>query len=155
MKSRKMRRQMRRIRRKTNRKRGGKAPTPQPEPTPVPYPTPVKLQLFVYKIQQLDGTSRHPSLTFENVYQRDYFIRRLVSRQARQLDEPYFVINNPQELPAIVRREHMHIDEEREERDNCFSISENLDILRRFINAINNNTRSNYGFTNALVPIQS
>jgi hypothetical protein len=136
MKSRKMRRQMRRIKRKTTRKRGGRAQT-----------TPVTLQIFVYNTDRIVDTNNYPLLSFENKGSMHNFITSLISRDARRLNnEPYFVINNPQNLPANVRRMYREMDGQ--EWDSCYSVRDNLSLLRQ--QNIDNNTTSNYGFSDAL-----
>lgn len=124
------------------------------------------MQLFIYNTS-LTRDNNFPSVSFDSDIDKYAFITRLKSTPQRSdSTAPYFVINNPQLLPSVVRRPHMHAkkrdhfskqqtndsDSESEDEDdkydlfdNIFLIYENIDELRKL--EIDNNTLSNTGFT--------
>jgi hypothetical protein len=116
------------------------------------------LQIFIYGTYGITRDSMFPLLTFPDRATELNFVRTLISRPSRRLlDEPYFVINNPQLLPDDVRMLHMNVSVEYDEdtgqevilrRDNCFSIRDNLELL--LLQNIDNNSVENAGFNEAL-----
>ena len=114
------------------------------------------LQIFIYGTYGITRDSMFPLLTFPDRATELNFVRTLISRPSRRLlDEPYFVINNPQLLPDDVRMLHMNVSVEYDEDtgqevilrlDNCFSIRDNLELLQN----IDNNSVENAGFNEAL-----
>jgi hypothetical protein len=108
---------------------------------------PVYLQIFVYGVYGINITNNFPTILFRNKEIKNNWIRSLVPSQARRLnDEAYFVINNPQLLPIEVRR--TYVDAEGGEWDSCFSVRENLTMLRD-VN-IENNTLNESGVRESL-----
>jgi hypothetical protein len=125
----------------------------------------VTLQLFIYNTP-LTRDNNFPLIPFDSTIDMYAFITRLKSTSQRSdTTAPYFVINNPQLLPSVVRRPHMHAkkrdhfskqqtndsDSESEDEDDkydlfdsIFLIYENVDELRKL--DIDNNTRSDTGF---------
>ena len=104
---------------------------------------PVYLQIFVHGVYGINFENNFPNILFANQERKNNWIQRLVPRQARRLyDEPCFVINNPQLLPANVRR--MYMDMDGREWDSCFSVRDNLTQL------LENNTLCEEGFAESL-----
>lgn len=123
------------------------------------------LQLFIYNTS-LTRDNNFPLIPFDSDIDMYAFITRLRSTSQRSdTTAPYFVINNPQLLPSVVRRPHMHAkkrdhfskqqtndsDSESEDEDdkydlfdNIFLIYENIDELRKL--DIDNNTLLKFGF---------
>jgi len=116
------------------------------------------LQIFAYNTPGINKDNRFPLICFQNLATELNFVNALISRPcSRLIDEPYFVINNPQLLPYDDRKFHMHDsveydDETGEEvirrRDNCYSICDNLELL--VLQNIHNNSLENTGFREAL-----
>ena len=128
---------------------------------------PVTLQLFIYNTP-LTRDNNFPLVQFDSDIDKYAFITRISSTSQRSdTTAPYFVINNPQLLPSIVRRKHMYAvkrdhfrkqhtngygsnsesedeDDEYDLFDGIFLIYENIDELRKL--DINNNTLLNTGF---------
>jgi hypothetical protein len=123
---------------------------------------PVTLQLFVYNTS-LTRDNNFPLVSFDSDIDKYAFITRIRSSSQRSdTTAPYFVINNPQLLPNVVRRTHMYArkrdhfrkqqtddsdtdDDEYDLFDGIFLIYENIDELRKL--EIDNNTLSNTGFS--------
>ena len=123
------------------------------------------MQLFIYNTS-LTRDNNFPLVSFDSDIDKYAFITRLRSTSQRSdTTAPYFVINNPQLLPNVVRRTHMYArkrdhfskqqtndsDSESEDEDDeydlfdgIFLIYENIDELRKL--EIDNNTLSNTGF---------
>jgi hypothetical protein len=123
------------------------------------------LQIFVYNTP-LIRDNNFPLIRFDSDIDKYAFITRVRSTPQRSdTTAPYFVINNAQLLPIIVRRKHMYSrkkdhfrkkqtndsdtdededDEDYETFDGIFLIYENIDELRKL--DIDNNTRSDTGF---------
>lgn len=67
-------------------------------------------QIFIYKAFGITPDNNFPFVEFESKQAYHEFILSLVSTNRKSLveDEPYFVLNNPQLLPANVRRKHQY-----------------------------------------------
>jgi hypothetical protein len=126
---------------------------------------PVTLQLFINNTS-LTRDNNFPLVAFDSDIDKYAFITRIRSTSQRSdTTAPYFVINNPQLLPNVVRRTHMYArkrdhfrkqqtddsddsdtdDDEYDLFDGIFLIYENIDELRKL--EIDNNTLSNTGFS--------
>lgn len=67
------------------------------------------LQIFIYNLTayDIDEYNRYPMLRFSSHSDKYKFISNLKSSQERT-NQPYFVINNPQLLPARIRAKHQY-----------------------------------------------
>ena len=67
-------------------------------------------QIFIYKAFGITSDNNFPLIEFDSKQSYHEFISNLVSVERKSLveDEPYFVLNNPQLLPDIVRRKHQY-----------------------------------------------
>jgi hypothetical protein len=110
------------------------------------------LQLFFYRTVGLNQNNNFPMIRFDTCDKKHMFVNILKSRKSHNLvDEPYFVINNPQLLPDDVRKPHMHevveYDEAGESHnrwiDDCYSLRDNLKLLKNCW--IDNNTNESDG----------
>lgn len=67
-------------------------------------------QIFIYKAFGITADNNFPLIEFESKQLYHEFVSSLVSINRKSLveDETYFVLNNPQLLPANVRRKHQY-----------------------------------------------
>lgn len=67
-------------------------------------------QIFIYKAFGITSDNNFPLIGFESKQAYHEFVLNLVSVERKTIteDEPYFVLNNPQLLPANVRRKHQY-----------------------------------------------
>jgi len=134
------------------------------------------IQIFIYNAGNLINHRRNnfPLLCFESKDLAYEFISNLVSVPRDDINEEYFVINNPQLLPEEVRSLHTYrqyvvpdvSDSENEDdddiakqtkyimRDGCFSIRHNLKLLASCV--IDNNAiyEEDFGFNEYLAIFQ-
>jgi len=68
------------------------------------------LQIFIYNLSDegIDENNRYPMLRFSSHSDKYAFISKLQSAPERQIQNPYFVINNPQLLPTGLRAKHQY-----------------------------------------------
>ena len=67
-------------------------------------------QIFIYKAFGITSDNNFPLVEFESKQAYNEFVLNLVSVERKTIteDEPYFVLNNPQLLPAKVRSKHQY-----------------------------------------------
>ena len=108
------------------------------------------LQLFIYNMPGLVvHDNNFPFMRFDTDIDAFAFITRLKSTShISDQTVPYFVINNPHQLPFYIREVHMYTDSD---SDGIFSIYDNLDELRKCV--IDNNTSLATGFSEALAKL--
>jgi hypothetical protein len=124
------------------------------------------LQIFVSEVKGIYSTRNNfPLIEFDKLGDLHEFVKKLTSiPRTHNIPGGYFVINNPQHLPDIVRNRHMYPAPDRErirgrdsdtdsgsedeyvplKLDGCYPINKNLHILRQV--KINNNSLESYGF---------
>jgi len=124
------------------------------------------LQIFVSEVKGIYTTRNNfPLIEFETLGDLHGFVKKLTSiPRTHNIPGGYFVINNPQHLPDIVRNRHMYPAPDRERirgrdsdtdsgsddeyvplmLDGCYPINKNLHILRQV--KIKNNSLESYGF---------
>jgi hypothetical protein len=81
------------------------------------------IQIFVYATGGIVDSNRFPLLWFDDDDAKHRFISNLVSRPMNTFSNEFFILNNPQLLPANVREKHTY-----QGFDGCFSINENTKI---------------------------
>ncbi len=125
------------------------------------------IQLFIFKTWTIiiPHENNFPLIRFDTKDAGLDFVRNLKSTPQHRLNEPYFVINNPQQLPDDVRKIHMFkkyvnnnddddSDYENDDdgwymmEDGCFSIFDNLHLFENLV--IDNNTNEPMGFSDFL-----
>ena len=124
------------------------------------------LQIFVSEVKGIYSTRNNfPLIEFETLGELHEFVKKLTSiPRTHDIPGGYFVINNPQHFPDIVRNRHMYPAPDRERirgrdsdtdsgseheyvplmLDGCYPINKNLNILRQV--KIKNNSLESYGF---------
>lgn len=120
------------------------------------------LQIFIYNAADyhIDSRNNFPLFTFLTNQDRVNFIRglRSVPRDIEGNTEPYFVINNPQLLPADVRNLHTYPyyspyiedyvpNQNPIQREGVFRICDNIQYIQTYNNYIDDNTAAPTGFT--------
>ena len=121
------------------------------------------IQIFAYSDEDFDGgilthANNFPLIRFDSKQLAYEFINGLKSQPMSRMEEPYFVINNPQHLPDNIRKPHMFkelLDSDADSdsdadddryilRDGCFSMRENVHVFASCI--IDDNTNELFGF---------
>ena len=117
------------------------------------------IQIFAYSDEDFDGgilthANNFPLIRFDSKPLAYEFINGLKSQPRHNIDEPYFVINNPQHLPDDIRQPHMFkelLDSDSDAdgdryilRDGCFSMRDNAHVFASCV--IDDNTNEEFGF---------
>lgn len=108
------------------------------------------IQIFIRR-SMLKRDNHFPLLNFDTKVSAYDFISKLKSVPRADVNEPHFVINNPQLLPDEVRELHKYPDEDEYMRDGCFTIHDNMEMLMKC--EIKNNmidTYNDFGFNEYL-----
>ena len=111
-----------------------------------------EFQFFIFKTIGINESNNFPMIRFQTQYDAYKFISSLksVPRDYNTITDGYMVLNNPQLIPADLRKYHMFSDDILYTEDNnivtdgIFLIHENLELLKQC--DIENNTFEDYGF---------
>ena len=123
------------------------------------------LQIFIYNLTDygINEYNRYPLLRFSSHSDKYALISKLKSSPERRTTNPYFVINNPQLLPAGLRARHLYpisnaqtpetsTLEPNDFVDGVFYFTEeNIELLREC--DIDNNASSDQGFREFMADI--